>query len=197
MVDPDMATLDTIDGIRTQGLTEEAVRDMYALVRRTAEAADACICTTSELAAPLRRIGKVTHVVPNGFDDDTFVRSRLAVRVRAAGIDDALCRIGYAAGSRTHQRDFAVLAEPVAELLRTHPHTRLVLFRGAFDLDEFPMFDDLRNQVEWRDIVPLTQLPTELARLGGNPAPLEVGNPFCEAKSDLKYFEAALVDVPT
>jgi glycosyltransferase involved in cell wall biosynthesis/SAM-dependent methyltransferase len=197
MVDPDMATLDTIDGIRTQGLTEEAVRDMYALVRRTAEAADACICTTSELAAPLRRIGKVTHVVPNGFDDDTFVRSRLAVRVRAAGVDDGLCRIGYAAGSRTHQRDFAVLAEPLAEVLRAHSHTRLVLFRGAFDLDEFPMFDDLCDQVEWRDIVPLAELPIELARLDVNLAPLEVGNPFCEAKSDLKYFEAALVDVPT
>jgi glycosyltransferase involved in cell wall biosynthesis/SAM-dependent methyltransferase len=197
MVDPDMATLDTIDGIRTQGLTEEAVRDMYALVRRTAEAADACICTTSELAAPLRRIGKVTHVVPNGFDDDTFVRSRLAVRVRAAGVDDGLCRIGYAAGSRTHQRDFAVLAEPLAEVVRAHPHTRLVLFRGAFDLDEFPMFDDLRDQVEWRAIVPLAELPIELVRLDVNLAPLEVGNPFCEAKSDLKYFEAALVDVPT
>lgn len=197
MVDPDMATLATIDGIRSQGLTEEAVREMYSLVRRCAETADACICTTSELAAPLRRIGKVTHVVPNGFDDDTFIRSRLAVRLRAAGVDDGLCRIGYASGSRTHQRDFAVLAEPLAEVMRSHPHTRLVLFRGAFDLDEFPMFDDLRDQVEWRDIVPLAELPNELARLEVNVAPLEVGNPFCEAKSDLKYFEAALVDVPT
>jgi glycosyltransferase involved in cell wall biosynthesis/SAM-dependent methyltransferase len=197
MVDPDMATLDTIDGIRTQGLTEDAVSEMYALVRRCAEAADACICTTPELAAPLRRIGKVTHVVPNGFDADTFMRSRLAVRVRQQGVDDGLCRIGYAAGSRTHQRDFGRLAEPLAEVLRAYPHARLVVFRGAFDLDEFAAFDGLRDQVEWRDIVPLPSLPTELARLDVNLAPLEVGNPFCEAKSDLKFFEAALVDVPT
>ena len=197
MVDPDMATLDTIDGIRTQGLTEDAVRGMYSLVRRCAETADACICTTEELATPLRRMGKITHVVPNGFDDETYVRSRLAVRRQASGVSDGLCRIGYASGSRTHQRDFATMAEPVAEVMRAHAHTRLVLFRNAFDLDEFPMFDDLRDQIEWRDIVPLADLPAELARLDVNLAPLEVGNPFCEAKSDLKYFEAALVDVPT
>ena len=197
MVDPDMATLDTIDGIRTQGLTEDAVRGMYSLVRRCAETADACICTTSELATPLRRMGKITHVVPNGFDDETYVRSRLAVRRQASGVSDGLCRIGYASGSRTHQRDFATMAEPVAEVMRAHAHTRLVLFRNAFDLDEFPMFDDLRDQIEWRDIVPLADLPSELARLDVNLAPLEAGNPFCEAKSDLKYFEAALVDVPT
>ena len=89
------------------------------------------------------------------------------------------------------------MAEPVAEVMRAHAHTRLVLFRNAFDLDEFPMFDDLRDQIEWRDIVPLADLPSELARLDVNLAPLEAGNPFCEAKSDLKYFEAALVDVPT
>ena len=36
-----------------------------------------------------------------------------------------------------------------------------------------------------------------MARFDINLAPLEVGNLFCEAKSELKFFEAALVDVPT
>ena len=30
-----------------------------------------------------------------------------------------------------------------------------------------------------------------------NLAPLKLGNPFCEGKSELKFFEAALVKVPT
>src|SRR5262249_28386581 len=105
--------------------------------------------------------------------------------------------IGYAAGSLTHQADFAVAATPIADVLRAHAEVRLVLFNGALDLDEFPEFDDLRDQVEWRAIVPLEALAAELARLDIDIAPVEVGNAFCEAKSALKFFEAALVDVPT
>ncbi|KKU54751.1 MAG: Glycosyl transferase group 1 [Candidatus Moranbacteria bacterium GW2011_GWE2_47_10] len=30
-----------------------------------------------------------------------------------------------------------------------------------------------------------------------NIVPLELGNPFCEAKSELKFFEAGIVGVPT
>ena len=39
--------------------------------------------------------------------------------------------------------------------------------------------------------------PSEIARFDINLAPLEVGNPFVEAKSELKFFEAAICDVPT
>ncbi len=46
-------------------------------------------------------------------------------------------------------------------------------------------------------MVPLPELPVEMARFDINLAPLETGNVFCEGKSELKYFEAALVDVVT
>ena len=36
-----------------------------------------------------------------------------------------------------------------------------------------------------------------IARVDINIAPLEIGNPFCEAKSELKFFEAGIVGVPT
>ena len=51
--------------------------------------------------------------------------------------------------------------------------------------------------MEWRAATSLTRLPEEIARFDVNIAPLEVGNVYCEAKSELKYFEAALVGVPT
>ena len=44
-------------------------------------------------------------------------------------------------------------------------------------------------------MVPLSQLPGELARFDVSICPLEAGNPFCEAKSELKFFESALAGV--
>jgi glycosyltransferase involved in cell wall biosynthesis/SAM-dependent methyltransferase len=204
MVDPELARLDVIDGIRTQWLTEEGVRAHYARVRQTMSVADLCVTTTEELASQMRRASMPTFVLPNGFDHRGLCVARLAARRRrSAGSGDGLVRIGYAGGSRTHQRDFALCAAAVAEILRARPDCRLVAFRSAdgslaiLDVEEFPELRGLENQIEWRNFVPPERLPEEMARFDVNLAPLEIGNPFCEAKSELKFFEAALVDVPT
>ena len=127
--------------------------------------------------------------------------SREAVAARRAGAQNGLLRIGYAGGTRTHQKDFAVAATALARVLREGRDRRLVLFRRGdapcLDLEEFTAFAGLEAQVEWREVVGLEELPWELARFDVNLAPLEVGNPYCEAKSELKFFEAALVEVPT
>jgi glycosyltransferase involved in cell wall biosynthesis/SAM-dependent methyltransferase len=197
MTEPRFGVGAVVDGIRSQGLTESEAQHWFAKMRRTAEESGACLCTTEPLASQLRQLGKPTWVIPNGYDDAAMSRSQLATRTRRLARHDGLVRIGYAAGSLTHQRDFAQVAPAVAAVLRSTPRARLVVFRGALKLAEFPEFDDLADQVEWRDVVALPDLPSELARFDINLAPLEVGNPFCEAKSPLKVFEAALVEVPT
>ena len=206
MIVPELARLDVIDGIRTQNLTEDAVRESYTRMRQTMAAADLCLTTTEELAAHIRgRMGGMqmpTMVLPNGVDHTTVAASRLAARRRAAAREDGLIRIGYACGTRTHQRDFAACAEAVGAVLRARPKARLVTFQAAestpyLDIEEFPALRSVQSQIEWRNIVPLERLPDEIARFDINLAPLEIDNPFCEAKSELKFFEAALVDVPT
>lgn len=203
MFDPDLARTEIIDGIRSQACTEEAVAELYLRINHTLLESDACIAPTETLARAMRRWGKPAFVLPNGFDDDTHAASRRAVAARRLAGSDGLIRIGYAAGSKTHQRDFAVAAPALARLLRNRSDCRLVLFRAGqngpplLDLDEYPDFADLGHRVEWRPLRPLAELPDELARLDINLAPLETGNPFCEAKSELKFFEAALVEVVT
>lgn len=203
MIDPSLASVELIDGIRSQALEEAPVREHYARVQRTMLAADLCTATTEELAQHLRRWGKPALVLPNGFDEQVFAASRRAHRRRLAAPSDGRLRIGYAGGSRTHQRDFGLCAGAVARVLRARPEARLVLFRDGpsgmplLDLHEYPDLAALEAQVEWRDRVPLPELPAEVARFDVNLAPLEVGNLFCEAKSELKFFEAALAGVAT
>jgi glycosyltransferase involved in cell wall biosynthesis len=201
MIDPALATTDIIDGIRSQGLTETQVQTLYAQLQRTMLAADYCAVSTFELAGHIRRYGKTCFMLPNGFDAKTLQVSRMAARRRLASQPDGLLRIGYATGSRTHQRDFAQIASVLPRILRAHPACRLVLFRTdharLIDLGDFPDLERLSDQIEWRDLVPLEQLPNEIARFDVNLVPLELDNPFCEAKSELKYFEAALAGVCT
>jgi len=205
MFDPELARCSVIDGIRSQGFEEAAIAELYRQIQQTMLAADYCTCTTQPLANALRRFQKTTYVLPNGFDETRYARSRQAVAARRQRGSDGLIRIGYAGGSRTHQKDFACAAPAVARILREHPECRLVLFRlelpsGKFpclDAHEFPELAGLDSQIEWRRMVPVQELPQELARFDVNLAPLEMGNVFCEGKSELKYFEAALVDVPT
>lgn len=205
LFDPAMARVSLIDGIRSQGFTEESAAEAYAKFQRTMMEADYCTCTTRTLAGQMRRFGKPAFVLPNGFDEERYTRSRQAVSARRAAGGDGLVRIGYATGSRTHQKDFARASGVVARILREHPECRLVLFHWdipggtipCLDAFEFPELDGVWSQIEWRQYVPLGELARELARFDINLAPLETGNAFCEAKSELKYFEAALVDVPT
>jgi glycosyltransferase involved in cell wall biosynthesis len=202
MVDPTVADPTVIDAIRSLRLEPAAVARHYAGIRRGLLLADACLAPTEPLAAAQRLCGRPAAVLPNGFDEATYRASRAAVSRRGQAAADGLVRLGYAAGTRTHQRDFSVAAPAVAGILHGHPECRLVLFRDPrgrplLDPEEFPLLRGLEDRIEWRPQVPLERLPEELARFDVNLAPLEVGNPFCEAKSELKYFEAALVDVPT
>ena len=184
-------------------LTEDFSPQHYAAAWKTMSASDICFAATDELALPMRRTGKVVHVLANGFDNATHNASRLAERRWRLQRPDKLIRLGYAGGSRTHQRDLGVAIEAIAKLLEEYPSCRLVLYRSPdggrpfIDIEEFPALLKLADRIEWRSLRPLSELPEEIARFDINLAPLEFGNPFCEAKSELKYFEAALVDVPT
>jgi glycosyltransferase involved in cell wall biosynthesis len=203
LVDSDLVRADLIDGIRTSGLTEQQWQGECDRFHATMVAADYCTVPTEELATNIRRFCRSVMVLPNGFDRATYLTSRRSVRGRRSAKSDGLVRIGYAGGTRTHQRDFAVAAEAVGQVLRDRPHCRLVLFQRTddkvplLDIGRFPIFEGIEDRIEWRNRVPLRQLPEKIAHFDVNIAPMEVGNVFCEAKSELKFFEAALVDVPT
>ena len=202
MFRPELAVTDIIDAIRSLRFSELETQAFFRSIQQAMLQADIVTCTTEELAFHIRRLGRPAMVLPNGFDDET-VRAARHARRNWRDCADGLLRIGYAGGTRTHQKDFLQAVPAVARVLREHADARLTLFRdprggeGLVLIEEYPELAGLEAQIEWRDMVPLAGLPAEIARFDINLAPLEPDNPFCEAKSELKYFEAGLAGVPT
>ena len=208
VIDPALAQPAVIDGMRLAGIAAAELAPYFERLRETARAADLCVATTDELASHFRAANLPAVVIPNGFDAARLEASRLARRARAvaapcfmgAGGDGRL-RIGYAAGTRTHQADFAACTGALVRLAAERPDLTLVLFRDAAGEPlvtfECPTsLDALADRIEWRDAVPFAALPAEIARFDIAICPLETGNPFCESKSEWKYVEAALASVP-
>lgn len=198
---PHMARFDIIDGIRSIGATEQRIETVFTEMRRTLMRSDLCFAPTDTLAGLMRINKPLTYTVPNTFDADALSRSRMAMRKKQIAGTDGLVRIGYATGSRTHQRDFARVAGVLATLMQERADVRLVLFREPGNhrpvllMNEFPELAPVADQIEWRDMVSLPDLPEETARFDISIAPLEAGTLFCDAKSELKFFEAALAGV--
>ena len=192
---PELARPDVVDALRTLKVAPDDLSRHYANVRRLLLEADHCTVPTTPLARELERLGIPTTVVHNGFDAEFF---RAAERARSGRRADvrSVVRIGYAAGTFTHQRDLALAAPALARILRENENVRFVTTE-AVDIGEFPELTSRGAQVELRQLVPFDLLPFEYARFDVSIAPVEVGNPFCEAKSEVKYVEAALVGVGT
>ena len=197
MIRPELAKAKVIDAIRSNGFDEGKTAELFAQMQRSMLAADLCLTTTEELANQMRLYGKPVMVVANGYNEDTFASSRLAYREHQRNRPSDVVRIGYASGSLTHQKDFQSCSQAVARILQENPQCRLVLFHDdnntrCLDIHEFPGLEAVRDQIEWRLLEPLEKLPQELARFDINIIPLETNNVFTEAKSELKFFEAAL-----
>lgn len=103
-------------------------------------------------------------------------------------------RLGYFSGSKSHNKDFETIAPVIVRILEENPAARLVVV-GHLELDA--RFAGVMQQVEMINFVPLKKLPELIASVDINLAPLEGENPFCQAKSAVKYWEAGIVGVPT
>ena len=161
--------------------------------RRLMAAADFCLTPTQALAEQARRINRQVRVIENGFGAELLALSDLWRSSRHFSTNDGL-RLGYASGTATHEADFATVVQPLAEALNQQPNLVFTLI-GSLDLAPYEgLLPD--SQVERRPLVEHVNLAYELARFDINLIPLQA-SPFCDAKSPLKYFEAALVGVPS
>lgn len=139
--------------------------------------------------------GKHTFLLRNGLNAAQMEASRLALERRQARVRDGTVRIGYFSGTRSHQADFRTVYPALMALLREESKARLVI-TGNFDLDEFPGLTAFTNQIEHLPLRDWRGLPATIAQVDVNLIPLEL-NPFNEGKSNLKYYEAGILKIPS
>ena len=194
MINPDLAKEKLIDGIRTMGLEEDSVKTFYRNQQKMLMFSDHASSPTHALCAQLLFFHPIAHTIPNTFTSEDLVKSRLA---RKAHTPDGCFRMGYASGSKTHQKDFAVILPALCGILEEYPQARLVVYPLTLLLEEYPELAPFESQIEKRELCSVEDLAFEYSRYDVNLCPLEVGNVFCECKSQLKFFEAALCETPT
>jgi glycosyltransferase involved in cell wall biosynthesis len=173
-----------------------AEKELYhSGVRRCLQMVTSCdyfIGATDYLAELARGHSCVAYVDRNSLSL-RFLSEAADARRRSRRSPDTVV-IGYSSGTHTHNHDFLEAADALVEVLRAYPQVRLSIV-GPLDLDaRFAAFGD---RIEKIPMVDWERVPHIIAGWDINLAPLEIDNPFCRCKSELKYFEAGILGVPT
>jgi glycosyltransferase involved in cell wall biosynthesis len=157
---------------------------------------DAAILSTEPLAKAAKLYCKNVYVLPNSLNETMLNLADIASDRMKPSSEDGIIRIGFAGGTETHQENFRIIERVLSIILAVNPMVRLVLV-GPLDTSIYSLLAPFSNQIETRPKVALNDLFNEIQGFDINLAPLEVNNPFCETKSELRYLLAAAVSVPT
>jgi glycosyltransferase involved in cell wall biosynthesis len=174
-------------------------QDLYGQAK-TFALSDFVLTTTDYLAEAARRHGKTTFVQRNACSAEMLRMAEIAYATRAARpvetapTGEEVVVIGYFSGTGSHNRDFALITPALLTILDRYPQVWLHV-SGQLDLDG--RFLAYRERIRRAPFVTWQELPNLVAQVDINLAPLELDNPFCQAKSEIKYTEAALVGIPT
>ena len=137
--------------------------------------------------------GLPVSVIPNFLNEEQLKASESARAEKVRQQSMQGISLGYFSGSHSHAKDFAVVAPALAEFLTSSPASRLVIL-GHLDLP--PDLDPVKHQITRQDFVDFIELQRAVASVDLNLVPLQM-SPFTFSKSELKYFEAAVVDTIT
>ncbi|MDD3486843.1 MAG: glycosyltransferase [Candidatus Moranbacteria bacterium] len=152
-----------------------------------------CVTTTSFLAEKLKNYGKKVYISKNKLAEyDVQIAEKILGNLPEK--DSGKVKIGYFSGTSSHDKDFETVKAPILGFLEKYPNLELHLF-GPLQIDGD--YDQFKNRVIRHAFVSWEEHLKNNASVDINIAPLEIGNHFCESKSELKFIEAGIASVPT
>ncbi len=161
-----------------------------------AEQADGYISTNPFLGNVLKtKYNKESYVIPNFLNKEQISFSEQCLALKSKTKPDSKFVIGYFSGTPSHYNDFMIVYNDVMDLMKRYSDIYLHIV-GFMELTEemrpFVKAGRLK-QIPLVDFITLQKL---VAEVDVNIVPLEV-NEFTNCKSELKFFEAAIVDMVT
>lgn len=151
--------------------------------------------STERLVRAATKMGKASFLVPNIVNDANFSNKKAPLSSKSISRKENL-RLVYASGSNTHRQDFKEAQEGIFKFLEQRKFATLT-FLGHAPISRKEIPKSIRDQVFFTPPVPKENYLRELATFDVNLAPLEVKSEFVQAKSALKYMQAAYVGIPT
>lgn len=185
--------------IKTLGLKGAEWDSWFGFTQRyymIAEMCDAFITTNDYLAEYLKKdFGRMCYVVRNYMNwmQEDVSKKLLEQKLCLESQEEFV--IGYFSGSPTHVNDLLVVMPELEMFLNNHEDTKLCIV-GYMDLPEKYFYLVERNQIEYVPFQTFIGLQEEQAKVDLNIVPL-VNNEFSNCKSELKYFESAIVGTLT
>ncbi|MFA5925342.1 MAG: glycosyltransferase family 4 protein [Parcubacteria group bacterium] len=169
------------------GVGSEILRDDYV---------KNCVTTTSFLAEKLKKYGKRVYISKNKLSnyDSGIAEELYNKKIDNTGKNPALVKIGYFSGTASHDKDFEAAREALVRILEKFPDVELNLFGP---LEASGIYKRFGHRIKKHPFVSWEKHLENISKVDINIAPLEIGNPFCESKSELKFIEAGIVGVPT
>jgi glycosyltransferase involved in cell wall biosynthesis len=176
------------------GVGGEILADPYVKV---------CTTTTGYLAEKLREHGKKVFVIKNKLSRKDVEIADAVISHQSSVISEIQnskfkiqnsIRIGYFSGALSHNKDFATITNVLYDLMKKYEKLELFLV-GPLDIES--KLNEFSTRIKQLPYVKREKHFENVASVDINIAPLEIGNPFCESKSELKFFEAGIVQVPS
>lgn len=158
----------------------------------TLKLCDGAITTNDYLAQKITDFANIpVSVVPNFLNREQLGISYEIFEAKQSlkPAEDGLIHLGYFSGSPSHNRDFAIVAQALEQLLEENSRIGVVMVGYIEASTALKRFGLRVKYFPFQDFVNLQRL---VGSVEFNLMPLQ-NNSFTNCKSELKYFEAAIV----
>lgn len=175
---------------------EFSIDSFFALAKRYELIANKCdgfIVTTKALSKHIEKdLKKPVWILSNFLNKEQENESKEIIKLKEEHYNSNKFIIGYFSGSNSHQRDLEIVESAIIKLINKYDNIYLKIV-GFMNLSDSLEQLKRKGRIIIDKFVPYQELQYKIGSVDINIIPLQK-HEFNECKSELKYFEASIVE---